>query len=52
LKELYKTSKKLAMEKFNKVAVGDVREDFLKQLKEKMTSKLAYITTENEKSSE
>ena len=49
---LYKQSKQLAMETFNKVAVGDVREEFLKTLKQRMNQKLNFLTEENEKTSE
>lgn len=40
------------MESFNKVAVGDVREEFLKTLKQKMNQKFKFLTEENEKTSE
>jgi len=40
------------MELFNKVAVGDVRDDFLKTLKQKMVQKMKFLTEENEKTSE
>jgi hypothetical protein len=40
------------METFNKVAVGDVREEFLKTLKQRMNQKLNFLTEENEKTSE
>lgn len=36
LKELYARSKKLALENFQKVAVGDVKENYFEDLKEKM----------------
>jgi len=37
---------------FNKVAVGDVREEFLKTLKQKMVQKMEFLSEENEKTSE
>jgi hypothetical protein len=40
------------MEIFNKVAVGEVREQYLKELKEKMNAKLRFLSIENEKTSE
>jgi len=40
------------MEIFNRVAVGDVREEFLKTLKQKMVQKMKFLTEENEKTSE
>jgi len=40
LKDLYKTCKNKALLVFNKNAVGDVREEYLKNLKEKMLTKL------------
>lgn len=40
------------MEMFNKVAVGDVREEFLKTLKQKMVQKMEFLSEENEKTSE
>lgn len=52
LQELYKLAKKDALIIFNKKAVGDVREEFLKDLKEKMKSKLEFFKRENEKTAE
>ena len=52
LKDLYKKSKAAAFTIFNKNAVGDVREEYLKSLKEKMASKLEMFRIENEKTSE
>ena len=52
LKSLYSSAKKTALEIFNKIAVGDVREEYLKNLKEKMQTKLEYFRLENEKTSE
>ena len=52
LTELFKQSKRKAMEVFNKSAVGDVREEYLRQLKEKMTNKFQHFQQENEQVSE
>jgi len=52
LKDLYNISKRRALEIFNKLAVGDVREEYLNGLKEKMQSKLSMFRIENEKTSE
>lgn len=47
LKSIYKSAKKIAMDSFNKVAVGDVREEYIRQLKEKMAEKLDSYKIEN-----
>jgi len=47
LKSIYKSAKKNTLDKFNKVAVGDVREEYLRQLKEKMSDKLDWYKNEN-----
>ena len=52
LNEAFKTSKRLAMEIFDKVAVGDIRNEFIKQLKTRMQQKLEMLSMENEKTSE
>ena len=52
LKELYTTCKKEALIYFTKTAVGDVREEFLANLKSKMQEKLQMLRIENEKTSE
>lgn len=52
LKAIYKEAKKKAMENFNKVAVGDVKEEYNRQLKLKMAEKLQNFSTENERHSE
>lgn len=52
LQDLYKIFKKDALLTFNKKAVGDVREEFLKDLKEKMQNKLEFYKRENEKTAE
>lgn len=44
---IYKSAKKCAMEKFNKVAVGDVREEYIRQLKERMFDKLKQYKIDN-----
>ena len=36
LREAYKEAKRMALEIFEKVAVGEIRNDFIKQLKAKM----------------
>ena len=40
------------MEIFDKVAVGDVRDEFYKHLKEKMEAKYQHLEIENERISE
>ena len=40
LKKIYKSAKKIAMDSFNKFDVGDLREEYILQLKEKMADKL------------
>lgn len=52
LKALYKRAKAGAMAVFNKTAVGDVRDEYCRQLKEKMAAKHLHLATENEKTSE
>lgn len=52
IKELYTLCKKKAFVIFNKTAVGEVRDEYFKGLKEKMQSKLALFRLENEKTSE
>ena len=52
LKECYRSAKGKAMVLFNKTAVGDVREEYLKTLKEKMLGKQRHFSVENEKTSE
>lgn len=47
LKQIYKSAKKIAMDSFNKVAVGDVREEYIRQLKEKMADKLEQYKIDN-----
>jgi hypothetical protein len=47
LKLIYKDAKKIAMDSFNKVAVGDVREEYTRQLKEKMADKLEQYKIDN-----
>ena len=43
LKEIYDTSKKQALTHFQKIAVGDVKEQFCDDLKEKMKQKYNQI---------
>jgi hypothetical protein len=50
--DLFKKSKKLAFEVFDKVAVGEIRNEFVRQLKDKMGQKLEMLSMENEKTSE
>ena len=52
LKELYQEAKKLAMDEFGKVAVGEVQRQFLVELKDKIKHKFNQIRNENEKLSE
>lgn len=52
LKHLYKEARTEAMKVFDSVAVGEVRVEFLKQIKEKMQQKYNYFAVENEKASE
>jgi len=52
LKEMYKSAKTKGMKLFEKTAVGDVKEEFVAQLKEKMSSKFSHYENENKKSSE
>ena len=43
LKHIYKIAKKNAFDSFNKVAVGDVRDEYVRQLKEKIADRLAWF---------
>lgn len=52
LKEIYIDSKKVALEDFGKVAVGEVQKQFLAELKDKMKHKFNQIRLENEKVAE
>ena len=49
---LYREAKTEARQLFDKVAVGEVREEFCKQLKEKMLSRYEFYSAENDKESE
>ena len=48
LKDIYNSAKKAAVDNFVKVAVGDVKEKFLDDLKEKMKQKYLNIKADNE----
>ncbi len=52
LREAYKEAKRMAFEIFEKVAVGEIRNDFIKQLKAKMNQKFQMLSMENDKTSE
>ena len=52
LAELYKDARKIGLEEFSKVAVGEVQRQFLIELKDKMKQKFKQIKMENEKLSE
>lgn len=52
LKDFYSSAKKKAMQYFNKVAVGEVKEDFIENLKTKIKNKFEQIKIDNEHSSE
>lgn len=42
----------MAFDIFEKVAVGEIRNDFVKQLRAKMNQKFQMLSMENEKTSE
>lgn len=52
LKEMYKQTKKVSLDDFSKIAVGDIQKDYLNGLKEKMRNKYQQIRNENSKISE
>jgi hypothetical protein len=52
LRGFYKESKRMAFDIFEKVAVGEIRNEFVKQLKAKMMQKFDMLAMENEKTSE
>lgn len=52
LKEIYREAKRIALEEFGKVAVGDVQKQFLVELKDKIKHKFNQIRLENEKVAE
>jgi hypothetical protein len=52
LKELYIDAKKVAVEEFGKVAVGDVQKEFMDQLKDKIKRRFKAIREENERITE
>jgi len=52
LQEVFKEAKKYAMEEFSKVAVGEVKEEYMKELKEKIRNRYESIKFENEKQAE
>lgn len=52
LKDKYSTAKRNALEFFSKTAVGEVRDKFMEQLKEKMKQRFHYVKQDNEQSCE
>ena len=52
LKELYVEAKRSAMEGFSQVAVGEIRDEFLSQLKQKIRHKFNIVKSDNEKMAE
>lgn len=52
LLEIYKDARKIALEEFSKVAVGEVQRQFLVELKDKMKHKFKQVKMENEKIAE
>jgi len=48
LKDFYSSAKKKALQFFTKVAVGDVKEDFLDNLKKKMTNRYDMLKQDND----
>ena len=52
LKEIYQEAKRLCLEEFTKVAVGDVQKQYMVELKDKIKHKYNQIKQENEKVAE
>lgn len=52
LHELYKDARKIALEEFGKVAVGDVQKQYMIELKDRMKHKYKQVKQENEKISQ
>jgi len=52
LHDIYKEAKRIAFEIFDKVAVGEIRNEYSKQLKARMLQKFQMLSMENEKTSE
>jgi hypothetical protein len=52
LRQIYKDARKCTKEGFNKIAVGDVKEEYYAILKDKMEIKYKEYKTENEKTCE
>jgi len=48
LKDIYSTAKKQALNHFQKVAVGDVKEEYLENLRDKMKNKYQQIKQDND----
>lgn len=48
LKDIYSSSKKQAIQHFTKVAVGEVKEEFMNMLRDKMKNKYAQIKQDND----
>jgi len=49
LKDIYNSSKKVALDHFEKVAVGDVKAQYVEDLKEKMKQRYNLIKEDNDK---
>jgi len=49
LREIYKDSRKIALEEFGKVAVGEVQKGFIVELKDRMQQKFKQFKQENER---
>ena len=52
IKDLYREAKQKGLAIFEKAAVGEVRDEYLNQLRAKMRAKLEHLSNENEKSAE
>ncbi len=52
LREVYKEARKVAIEEFNKISVGDVSKQYMVELKDRMKQKFKQVKVENEKLSE
>ena len=52
LREVYKEARKVAIEEFNKISVGEVSKQYMVELKDRMKQKFKQVKVENEKLSE
>lgn len=52
IKDAYTNAKKKAMQFFQKIAVGDIKEDFVDNLKTKMKNRYELLKQDNEHSCE